>query len=368
MKHLLRGFALYCFLNATHCFGNKATDDLFAYVNQINSGNITINVEDANKYIDLLVERGAELNVHDKKNMTPLMIVAASKVKHAEAVIERLVIRGADKNARNHQRKTALFWAMSMENLECVKKLIKLGAKVPIHELFRRFYHEELVELLVPYCDNLQERDVVGDSLLHMVVAYSSVLTKLLVKHKVDAHIRNSRNGRSVLHAALNHYYENEDENDESLLHQKKLIIDYLLDKGLSINAEDNHGATPLHGLVQVDMRKNVKQAMIEYVIMLGADPLKKDHNGLSSVHYAMHANNTEITDALMAAIAKYQPRNVDAARAELVEDIDEIEQAIQRRNWIQTILSFGYQCGLNVFAGIGVFAGIQMLRKQKVH
>jgi ankyrin repeat protein len=372
MNHIVYSAMFFSLLSGSSCFGTRAHEELFEYINQIKRGNITINVEAANKHIDLLIEHGARVNVHDKNNMTPLMIAAQSDVKHIEAIIERLIVRGADVNARNHHRQTAFHFALKERNTRTIKKLVQHGAGVRAVNLFFVSDSEELIELLLPYCANLQERDETGDSLLHRVVGYSYKSTKLLIDHNVDPHIRNSYNGDSILHAVFARQADYVDADDEHEITKIKLIIKYLLDKGLSLNLENNRGEIPLHTLITSSISQNVKKHVIDYMISLGADPFKKDHNGLSVIHYAMHGNQTAIVNAFYSAVFMHQPMNIDHFQAQLLDDMDEIKKSIAERNRLQTsissLISYMYTIGLNAFALYGTIKTIMVLRKVKVN
>jgi hypothetical protein len=135
------------------------------------------------------------------------------------------------------------------------------------------------------------------------------------------------------------------------------------------LNVEDNNGATPLHALIKGDLlEKNRKLPLLEFLIQRGADPLKKDHNGLSPLHYAMHANDSDIINAFRDAIKRYQPMNIDAAEAELVDDIEQVKAVRKKRNLIKTVGSYVSAFGLNGLALYGAVKGIMMLRKVKLH
>jgi ankyrin repeat protein len=341
------------------------TQELFNYLTRV-SENGTVDVKQACDDIALLIKKGAQINARNEGNLTPLMIAARGKVKQGEDILEFLIMHGADMNARDHYKDAALNFALHTYNSDYAKKLIQLGATITSKMMFDAVCIPELLELLIPYCAHLQERNYSGDSLLHVVASYNYQLTTQLID-KIDPFIRNTRDGRSVLHSVfIDGYLLNEI--DESRISQKKLVIAYLLKKGLMINSEDNYGQTPLHVLIQESMENHIKKELIEFVIARGANALKKDHNGFSPLHYALHANQTEVINALIHAIQEHQPARIKEARAELIEDLERIQQTTEKRNQWRAIGSYVFNACLNGFFLFGLYRAWAFYRKRKIH
>lgn len=345
---------------------NRATQDLFDYLKKINE-NTTINITQARNHSALLIKNGARVNARDDANLTPLMIVAKGDMQHGEDLLEFLITCGADLNVRDHYKDGALNFAVRAQNSAYVKKLIQLGTTITPKMMFDAVCAPHVLELLLPYCTNLEERDYSGDSLLHVAASYSYNVTHLLLDQRVNPLIRNTRDGRSVLHSVFIDSHEPVDSVDKRI-QEKKLIITYLMKKGLSFSIEDKYGQTPLHVLIQETIDPTIKTALIEFILALGADPLKKDHHGFSPLHYAAHANQSEVVNALITAIKNHQPSRIADAQAELVDDLDKIERIIQKRNQRTMIGSYMYAVLLNAFAVFGVWRAVMLCRKPKVH
>jgi hypothetical protein len=72
----------------------------------------------------MLIEKGADVNIPNKHNNTPLII--SDDLQTTKMLLEK----GANINHANHFGETALMWAVSKENLEKVKMLLEAGADI----------------------------------------------------------------------------------------------------------------------------------------------------------------------------------------------------------------------------------------------
>ena len=66
----------------------------------------------------MVICRGANINMHDKDNFSPLLLAACNG--HAET-IETLLSNGANVNDVDKNDKTALYWAAEEDHLEALK-------------------------------------------------------------------------------------------------------------------------------------------------------------------------------------------------------------------------------------------------------
>ncbi|XP_052016969.1 ankyrin repeat and SOCS box protein 8 isoform X2 [Apodemus sylvaticus] len=76
--------------------------------------------------VELLLEKGAEVNALDGYNRTALHYAAEKD----EACVEVLLEYGANPNALDGNRDTPLHWAAFKNNAECVRALLESGASV----------------------------------------------------------------------------------------------------------------------------------------------------------------------------------------------------------------------------------------------
>ncbi len=79
--------------------------------------------------VELLLDKGADVNIEDDSGYAPLHIAASYAAKHNPKVVELLISKGADINAKDNDGKTALAYAVEKAHTEIAKILRKHGAK-----------------------------------------------------------------------------------------------------------------------------------------------------------------------------------------------------------------------------------------------
>ena len=95
-----------------------------------------------------------------------------------------------------------------------------------------------------------------------------------------DVNSKDRRTGWTLLHIAIRH--------------QRKEIIQFLLDKGADVNARDNTGKTPLHLAVEAGQKD-----LVEQLIAKGAQVNVMDRTGDNALSLANKNNQTEIAEIL---------------------------------------------------------------------
>lgn len=85
--------------------------------------------------LNILIERGADLNLRNTKGNTPLIIVSQFVFsKYALCVLDILIKAGANPNIQNNKGKTALMYAVekcsTTSSIKAVKKLLKAGSNI----------------------------------------------------------------------------------------------------------------------------------------------------------------------------------------------------------------------------------------------
>jgi serine/threonine-protein phosphatase 6 regulatory ankyrin repeat subunit A/serine/threonine-protein phosphatase 6 regulatory ankyrin repeat subunit B len=211
--------------------------------------------------MDCLIKAGANVNVHDSEDPTPLFC-AVAKGK-TEAVIH-LIENGADVNLCECGLKgrSPLQAAAEYGNLEIMDCLIKAGANVNVHD------SEDPTPLFCAVAKGKTE------AVIH------------LIENGADVNLCEcGLKGRSPLHAAAE--YGNLE------------IMDCLIKAGANVNVLNSNGATPLFRAVTRD-----KTEAAIYLVQNGADVnicegvfLKK-----SALHVAAENGNQEIMDCLIEA------------------------------------------------------------------
>lgn len=82
------------------------------------------------KVVKLLIARGAEVNVHDRDGLTPLMKAIGS---YDLAVVAHLLDSGAEIEARDQRGHTALTHAVMRSQPKMLGMLIERGARLDVH-------------------------------------------------------------------------------------------------------------------------------------------------------------------------------------------------------------------------------------------
>ncbi|CAH0396015.1 unnamed protein product [Bemisia tabaci] len=155
--------------------------------------------------IELLVEKGADINATDKWGNTPLHFA------HSLHRAKYLVLKGANVNAINKEGNTPLHCVL---NVYCAKFLIKMGADV-------------------------DAKNSKGYTPLHFAVNTS--IAKILIRNGADFRAR-AENGKTVLHTVA----------EADVLFNSKYkglpdLVNFFIQGGIDVNGVDGGGNTPLH-------------------------------------------------------------------------------------------------------------------------
>ncbi|KAL9600126.1 MAG: hypothetical protein Q9219_003382 [cf. Caloplaca sp. 3 TL-2023] len=142
-------------------------------------------------------------DVQDGSGWTPLMI--ASSLKEGDALVDLLLNKDADVNAKNHNGQTALHFCASKNNLDIARKLIsrKASARVkdkreqlPLHRA-AAVGSVPMVNLLLQNKSPLNATDISGYTALHHAISEGHGDTALVLlksgaetdKQDVDGHL-----------------------------------------------------------------------------------------------------------------------------------------------------------------------------------
>ena len=166
--------------------------------------------------IHSLCHHGANMNAPDFGGETPLM--RASRFGTSPSTAQALIECGANVNANNSEKSTALHMAVQIDRNFCwdlVSVLIDAGANV-----------------------NAQNED--GKTALHYVCGPDTIpLINIYLDHGADPNLKDNR-GRTFLH----HYMEDCLGADHS---EARAVVELLLQRGANPNLQDEEGKTPLH-------------------------------------------------------------------------------------------------------------------------
>ena len=222
-------------------------------------------------YIDIrdYLSTSGDVNSKDLEGLTLLHKAAQNNSKD---IVELLISKGADVNARDNASTTPLDRS---SNMDVASLLIARGARFSNqehiakddqgHTLLHRAVQnksKKLAELLIAQGANVNAKNNQGDTPLHLAVpSNNKELAELLIAKRVDVNARDNY-GHTPLHLAL--------------LYNNKEVTKLLIAKGADVKARDNQGDTPLHSADNLINNKEVA----ELLIAKGADVNAKNNDG----------------------------------------------------------------------------------------
>lgn len=191
--------------------------------------------------VEILIEKGADIEATDRAGRTPLM--AAGHSKDVE-IVRVLLEAGADVSARDPIVGGALAWSCGFGNAECVRELLDAGAEVETIGTATGwtpliwasgFGDPEAIPMLVEAGANLEARDILDGAtpVMHAVRTGKAEGVRMLIAAGADLSVVD-QDGRSPFMLAASHGTGT----------VEKLQI--LLEAGADPAAKDNSGQTAL--------------------------------------------------------------------------------------------------------------------------
>jgi len=181
--------------------------------------------------VELLIAKGADVTVNDKRGRTPL------HEAWNKEVAELLITAGADVNAKDGGGDTPLDWAIKYKRTETADLLRKHGGKaktpdISIHEAAGKGNIEAVKQNLAIGAD-VNKKDQSGATSLHNAVSWGHMSTvRFLIDNGANVNAVNGH-GETPLHAAA--------------FSGRKEILDLLMSNGANINAKNRPSfKTPL--------------------------------------------------------------------------------------------------------------------------
>ena len=149
------------------------------------------------KFVELLIKHGANVNVVNTHNATPLH--AAADIG-AEDIVEILLRNFAKLDAKNNMLDTPIFFAASRGHNAILEMLLRNGATVNIENIEKKqplhfaanMDHLQSVELLMKYGANVNAKDKDDVTPIHEAIEIGNFdVVRALINHGANIHLRN---------------------------------------------------------------------------------------------------------------------------------------------------------------------------------
>ncbi|WYZ35387.1 hypothetical protein EsH8_X_000034 [Colletotrichum jinshuiense] len=259
-------------------------EDIVVYGNSLTAlhlacGNATlVQPSSAERIIESLIAKGADINACDKFGKTPLHLSCGNhRWREASAVAKVLIDRGADIRALDGNQDSPLHLACHAGNQATVELLVEKGADIralnsdgllPLHSALLS-ENQTIMEMFLSRGVGIHSPDKHGKSLLHLACQFQNLQTaEMLVKKGAVVGLLD-KNGKSPLHYAcqgdkpmlsklrdgrsmsheLQKYGIRTDL--EALDRDVPEIVDTLLRNGARLECKDKIGETPLFSAVR---------------------------------------------------------------------------------------------------------------------
>lgn len=227
------------------------------------------------KIVNFLLERGANVNAKDKIGRTPLCLaLLRGRIDVANLLIEH----GAEMNAQECYKNGAnlLYYASMGGCINFVKLLLEQGAEVNVMErngldepntpLFwaARMGYVEIAKLLIEHGAEVNVQNK-GRSPLRSASTWNRVeIVKLLLEHGAEVNIEDEDKWTPLHCAATRNHIE---------------VVKLLLEHGANVNAQNKYGNTVFH-LISKHNYPEIAKLLIEH----GADVNIKSNSGKSAL------------------------------------------------------------------------------------
>ena len=263
--------------------------------------------EDHVEVVELLLQRGANVNVREATGKTMLLKALSQPQRHMLRIVEFLLGHGADGDPRDDTLRGPLHYLAEYGGeLRVAQIILNQGAnvssqdingKTPLHILSESRTRNEddvlnHVQLLLKHGADLNTRDKDDQTPLLLAMEQDRFkLARILLTHGADPNAQ-INNGKTLLHILLERRTNNE---DDVLNHVRLLLV-----HGAEVNARDNDNQTPFLLAMQGNWFK-----LVRILLEQGADPnddkakvvdINKKVEGVDE--WVQHDINVETIDA----------------------------------------------------------------------
>ncbi|KAI9861085.1 MAG: hypothetical protein M1813_005514 [Trichoglossum hirsutum] len=237
--------------------------------------------------VQLVVEKGADINVRDGEGWTALHRAVKAE---AVVVVQLLVEKGANINTKDNEGRVALHWAAQNGHVAVVQLLVEKRVDTNVkHNRGLTALHlaayerlEDVVRLPAWKAANIDAIDNAGWTVLHLAIQNGHEDVALLLLKKGANISAENDGGWTALHLAAHS--------------GQKVVVRLLLEKGANANKKDNEGWTSLHRAAQ-----NGHEAVAQLLVRGGADIDMKDNNrGWTVLHQAAQSGHQAVVQLLV--------------------------------------------------------------------
>ena len=249
----------------------------------------------------LLLDAGASVSSLDAFQQQPLHIVLSWRFSRPDAsdLIDLLISRGAEINARTQTHETPLHLACKYGDVDNIRALLTRGAdancidgdgRTPLHilaanvgySLYTFQSYPAISRLLYEHGANVDAQDQVGDTPLHFLAKRDSFMTDKAQWAAYQAVFQ-----RLVEHGAKSNAQNRAEDTPVDILVKQGIdelsgwsgyqaIFQVLLEHGANFDAQDKAGDTPLHILARRKSSEGIKieweGQLTQWLVDAGAD------------------------------------------------------------------------------------------------
>ncbi len=274
------------------------------------------------EFAELLIERGAEINLPDEEGRTAIHYAVVSG---NSKLVESLLKLGSDPNRLTKRLDTPLHFAVRHSHLEEVKLLIENGASIKavnwplVENLIEQRRHQDTIlndanearilslkkhlGLKIPevlQAEDEEEEEAEEEENVHKKRRNNDFLAKKVDFNRIPVEflpldVTDAANidGMTALHFAA----QNGDTD----------VVRYLVEHGADINAQDDILSRSVIHLAA----ENGNLDCIKYLTEQGANLLDRDSYGATAFHYAARSNRLDVAKYLVSKKMDYTAKDV---------------------------------------------------------
>lgn len=248
----------------------------------------------------LLVKAKANIEAVNFEGKTPLLSLLSSKGEHKWG-INFLLSQNANLAVKDIHGHSALYYDYITGKNIIIKEFIKVLDNLnavnsnpnDAMTLFKKAINSndlaEVKKCVENYISDINVRDKNGDNILHYLIKHSPGYRLILIKDEP-------------------HYKPYPGIDPNNLVKDEPLeILDFLIEKGVNINAQNNLGETPL--IMASKFNNENRFNTVWHLIDHGANLLAIDNSGKKAIDYAPNFNNEGLpiqTTALISEIYEF--------------------------------------------------------------